>query len=305
MNIRHLRHDEIDRDKWDNAISQAKNGLIYAYSWYLDGICEQWDALVTDDYEVVMPLPYRKKWGISYLYQPYFCASLGVFAKNSITEDLLNLFLASIPNKFKYWDICLNYGNTHELKDLKVIKRKNFILALNSPYEILYKQYRNNLKRNIERAKKNKLRYTNKIEASETIDLARSIMQQHASIEEKSWNALLKVVQEAKKRNCCKIVGVRLNESELLAAAIFFCSHHRWYYILAGNHPNGKTLGAMHFLLDQFIADHAASNCILDFEGSDAESLAFFYSGFGAKLETYPALRINKLPMLIRWLKPI
>jgi len=42
---------------------------------------------------------------------------------------------------------------------------------------------------------------------------------------------------------------------------------------------------------------------LLDFEGSDIQNLAFFYSSFGAKQEIFPAIRINKLPFYLKWLK--
>ncbi|HQW43835.1 MAG TPA: hypothetical protein PLX74_06630, partial [Chitinophagaceae bacterium] len=84
---------------------------------------------------------------------------------------------------------------------------------------------------------------------------------------------------------------------------IFFFSHQRAYYILVGNSPNGKTIGASHMLIDAFIKDYAGKNIALDFEGSDIPSLAFFYSSFGAVHETYPALKINRLPFYLKWMK--
>ena len=36
------------------------NGFSFALSWYLDASCDNWDALIADDYTAVMPLPYRK-----------------------------------------------------------------------------------------------------------------------------------------------------------------------------------------------------------------------------------------------------
>jgi hypothetical protein len=96
--------------------------------------------------------------------------------------------------------------------------------------------------------------------------------------------------------------GVYMNDN-LISSAAFFFSNGRAYYILVGNHPNGKTVGASHYLIDRFIADHAEQSLLLDFEGSDITSLAFFYSSFGAGLEYYPSLKKNHLPWYIKWLK--
>jgi len=72
--IKHLQQKEIDKIKWDACISNAANGLIYGYSFYLDTMARHWDALVLNDYEAVMPLTWNKKYGFYYLYQPAFTA---------------------------------------------------------------------------------------------------------------------------------------------------------------------------------------------------------------------------------------
>src|SRR4030095_16151388 len=150
FNIRYLAHHEIDKSKWDRCIKEADNGLIYGYSFYLDHMAKYWDGLVLNDYEVVMPLTWNKKYGIFYLYQPFLCAQLGVFGKN-IEPKISSAFLKAIPQKFKYWDICLNHHNILPLKDFNIFLRHNFVLRLSRPYEKLYKNYRENIQRNIKK----------------------------------------------------------------------------------------------------------------------------------------------------------
>ena len=58
-NIHYLTNREIDKIKWDECIDKADNGLVYAYSFYLDHMAKQWDALVWNDYEAVMPLTWK------------------------------------------------------------------------------------------------------------------------------------------------------------------------------------------------------------------------------------------------------
>src|SRR6266550_2768979 len=68
--IHYLQRQDIDLIKWNACITAAPNGLIYARSFYLDAMtAEQWDGLVMGDYEAVMPLPWRRKFGFYYLYQ--------------------------------------------------------------------------------------------------------------------------------------------------------------------------------------------------------------------------------------------
>ena len=56
MQIRHLRHNKIDYVLWDKCITNAKNCLVYASTWYLDVVSPGWEALVTSDYKYIMPL---------------------------------------------------------------------------------------------------------------------------------------------------------------------------------------------------------------------------------------------------------
>ncbi|MBP6414813.1 MAG: hypothetical protein KA330_00005, partial [Chitinophagaceae bacterium] len=150
-NIQYLTHQQIDKTRWDDCIATANNGLIYGYSFYLDVMTEHWDALVLNDYETVMPLTWKKKYGISYLYQPFLTAQLGVFGKN-ITEKQLETFIELIPSHFKFVEINLNSGNALAIPAGFFSVRSNYILKLDKSYKDIYQNYRENIQRNIKKA---------------------------------------------------------------------------------------------------------------------------------------------------------
>src|ERR1700759_3043273 len=141
--IRYLERKEIDTIKWNNCILHAPNGLIYARSFYLDAMAENWSALVAGDYQYVMPLTWNKKAGISYLYQPYFTKSLGVFG-DSLHSFEISSFLHAIPDIFRYWDIDLNENNfvSTDIRKLHQRARRNYILSLAKDYEHISQQYK-------------------------------------------------------------------------------------------------------------------------------------------------------------------
>lgn len=157
--IFYLLQASIDKTKWDRCIDNSANGLIYAYSFYLDAMSKNWDALIMStgtptekEYEAVMPLTWNKKYGIWYLYQPFFSAQLGVFG-NNISPQTLQLFLENIPQKFKYWDFYLNKDNLYSIPGFPLYDRSNYVLNLNNGYEDLTAQYAKSHIRNIKRAK--------------------------------------------------------------------------------------------------------------------------------------------------------
>lgn len=302
MQIQYVPYQHIDKAKWDACIANAANGLIYAQSVYLDAMATHWDALVVKDYGCVMPLVWRKKYGIYYLYQPAFTAALGVFG-NGINAELLNDFLEAIPSKFKYWDFYLNHANHFKLADFDLYERMNYVLDLNHSYDELYKNYRDNIKRNIKKSTQLSCKVKKYIPADDVITLAKQQLDAISRLSDEDYNHFNNLYSQLLDVNMAMTYGIYSSGNELIASAVFFKDKKRAYYILVGNHPNGKTIGASHALIDAFIKDHAGTNLLLDFEGSDIHSLAFFYNSFGAKEERFAGIRLNRLPWLIRLFK--
>ncbi len=300
--IKYISHQHIDKVRWDDCIRQAPNGLIYAFSYYLDTMAKNWDALVLNDYEVVMPLTWNSKYGFSYLYQPGFTASLGVFGKN-LNEELVFGFIKAIPEKFKLIEISLNSGNFIPGNQPYFSTRTNYILDLNKPFTDLANAYRENHQRNIKKALQAGCTIRKNIPVNLVIEMNQELLKTISPVKTEDYNNFKKLYDLLAKENNAETFGVIDADQHLVAAAVFFYSHNRAYYILAGNTTEGKNLGASHALLDSFIKENADKDLILDFEGSYIESLAFFYTGFGPKAESYPALRTNKLPWYIRWMK--
>ena len=302
MTIRYCTYDAIDKAKWDACIDRAPNGLLYAYSVYLDAMAKHWDALVLGDYEAVMPLTWNRKYGICYLYQPPFTACLGVFGK-TVDAGILKAFLEAIPAKFRYWDISLNPGNVFPVNGFRLHERMNYVLSLNDTYEQLYGRFRENIRRNIKKAEQYALIARRNIPVEKVLDLARQQIRNFADVPDDAFRHFEDLYQVLYKQERATTYGVYGKDDTLLASAVFLFSHNRAYYILVGNHPNGKTLGASHILINAFIKDHAGQHVLLDFEGSDIPGLAFFYNSFGAQEEKYSALKMNRLPLWLKWLK--
>lgn len=301
ITIQYMRYAEIDKSKWDRCIEKSKNGLVYAFSYYLDAMSKNWDALVLNDYEAVMPLTWNKKYGIFYLYQPFLTAQSGVFG-DFINPDILQQFLNSIPKKFQYLDICLNQGNVFLSERFPLFLRSNFILNLHKPYDELYNSYSENIHRNIKKAIQSGCITRKDFEVQQVIELASEQMKTFASNSDEGLKRFKKLYPILKRHEKATTYGVFLKE-QLMASCVLLNSHNRLYYVLVGNHPGGKTIGASHALIDAIIKDHAGKNILLDFEGSDIPGLAFFYKSFGSIEEKYSALRFNRLPFYLKWIK--
>jgi hypothetical protein len=298
--IRYITSNSIDKKKWDTCIDTASNGLVYAYSFYLDCLSKHWDALVLNDYEAVMPLTWNKKYGISYLYQPPFVAMSGIFGKN-LDSETVKMFIHSIPAKFRLIEISLNQGNP--VTGIQSLTLNNYVLSLNESYSYIYDNYRENIKRNIKKSKQVGCYCKTGIPVEDVIKLNKEQLQHMIKVTDQDYDNFKKLYRLLSSKQQAITYGIFNASDQLLASCVYFFSHNRAYYILVGNHPDGKTLGAGHYLVDRFIADNSEKKLLLDFEGSDIRNLAFFYDSFGATVETYPALRFRRLPGWLQWLR--
>jgi hypothetical protein len=298
--IQYLDKNEIDKERWDRCIEKSADGLVYGFSIYLDSMADDWGGLVLNDYEAVMPLPFRKKYGVRYVYQPAFIAQLGVFGGNEKTGTY-DAFIKAIPSKFRYIDLPLHHKTRLSQGKFSLIERANFILNLDKPYDEIFANYRDNIRRNINKSKTYGCRAEKDIDIDRIISIASE--QEQGSTSKKDFERFKILYNHLKEKYRAVSYGIVSGEDQLLSSAVFFFSHKRAYYILVGNHPNGRTLGASHALIDSFIRDHSGRELILDFEGSDIRNLAFFYSSFGAVEERYFMLKWNRLPFGLKWLK--
>ncbi len=297
--INYLKHTEIDKTKWDNCIANANNGLIYAYSWYLDIISPNWDALILDDYEAIMPLTHKRKYFISYLSQPFFTQQLGVFSKFESQAILVNEFLNSIPAKFKLIDINLNEDNSSE--GLK--QRKNYVLPIDENYQSIFENYKSQAKRNLKKAKENNL-YFQALPYKNVIDYYIKFKgKETKGVKLKDYDSLKKLYKVCNKNNNLLSIGIYSKQYGLMACAAFLIYNERVIFHLGTSNPKGKKIGAMHFLIDSIITQLAGKNLFIDFEGSEIDGIERFYKSFGAFKKPYFKYKENNLPILLSWLK--
>ncbi len=302
MTIRYLKHKEIDFEKWDKCIENAHNGIIYGYSWYLDITSHYWDALVKDDYQAVMPLPCRKKFGINYIYQPAFVQQLGVFSKEKADTELINKFIESIPEKFKF--IYYNFNTQNELpinKKFKIIDNQTFELDLSEQYDKIKDNYSTNNKRNIKKAKKSDLFITYADRPEQIITLFRDNKgKKLKTIKDSEYNNLKHLAYSCIHKGIAFIHSVYTDKNNICGGMILVKSHNRIIFLFSGSDEKAKETGAMNHLIDDFINNNAGSSLILDFEGSNHPGTAYFYKGFGSKKLNYQTLIINRMPLVLK-----
>lgn len=302
--ITFIASKDIDRVKWDQCIAQSTFGIAYAYSWYLDRICPNWDALIGKDYQYVMPLVNNRKYGISYIYQPFFTQQLGVFSSLETDKILADNYLDAIPEQFRLIDMKLNIGNV--VKDTLFNFRENitYHLPLNSSIDNIRQGYNTNTKRNIQKALQNKLSVSISTDIAGFMEFTQTNLKEKASeVKNQHYSAFQEIIRFALANNLGEIYIVTNEQNSWLAAVFFLNTNQKCIYLAASSNSEGKEKSAMSLLVDSFIQKNAESNRTLDFEGSNIQGIARFYAGFGAIPQIYLSVHLNRLPWVARILK--
>lgn len=285
---------------------QAANSLLYARSFYLDAMAENWDALILNDYEAVMPLPWRKKWGIVYYYQPAFSQQAGIFSAGNITEALQQSFLTKLTAHARFAEITLNHAHPLETpENWDLTARKNYKLSLRHSHESLSKKYDSIAVKNIRRAINAGLSYAPAGDYATLVSMYREAYADRLpSFVPADFDHFLSVCDHLSAEDNLVIRKIFSRNNELLAGVVLLRDKHRLYNIISVVTTEGKYEQANYFMYDQLIREFSNSDLLLDFEGSEVKGIADFYSRFGTETETYPFARYNRLPWPIRLVKP-
>ena len=298
--IHYMTHNQIDMQRWDECVAQSPNGMVYVWSWYLDVVHPGWEALVEDDYKAVMPLTGSKKYGINYLFQPFFTQKWGVYGKKEVSEDKIEEFLEAIPGKFKFAEFRINQSyrtyKTHgTYPAYQIESHRNIELSLNQEYSVIAENYHSNTKRNLAKAIKNGLKVVEDAESSVIVEIFRKNRgKEIRHWGDKEYERLLKLVETAKNHDKCLVIAAQNTENQIVAGAFFMISHNKIIFLFSGSDESNKENHGLTFLLDYVIEKYSETDNILDFEGSDDEGLARFYKGFGGKETIYQGIRFNK-----------
>lgn len=296
--IKLVKRNQLDTVKWERCISTASNGLLYARHYYLDIVCERWDALVMGDYEAVMPLPWKSKMGIRYLYQPPFVQQSGVFYREE-DNNLVNAFLLKARQLFPFGEINLNFQNN--IKNASA--RNNFIIHLHQSYEDIRLKYKNDLLRNLNRPDIKDLKVAATGDHRGIAILYQRLYAGRMSYGKQAFDDLISLCDRLSESGQL-ITRVARSEGKLAAGCICFRDEKRIYLIASATPEEGRRMSANHFLLDAIVREFAGTNLVLDFEGSDLPGVAHFYQNFGAVNQPYYFTGWNRLSWPLRMLKP-
>lgn len=304
MKIKYLYHNQIDKEKWNLTIEQSTNGLVYALSWYLDIVSPNWNALVADDYEMVMPLPSKIKFGNGILYQPIFAHQLGVFSIKQITENEVELFISEAIKNYKFIDIKLNNQNPAPQKKY-YNKRQTQTLDLGESYSEIALNYNRSLKSNLVKSKKSEFVFTQCEDSNVLVQTMHEMYNRKnvEGIKDKDFKNLSKIIDYSIAAGIGKMYCASIEDQ--VGSVMFVLTWQNQAYTFYGTSALGREKRSLVALMDYYIQENAGKKLVLDFCGSNIPGVAEWNLGFGAQNHIYYGVHLNNLPLWLKWIKSL
>lgn len=297
--INFLKHNEIDREKWDNCVKNSPRSKPYGYSWYLDIMSPGWEALIDDDYDAVFPLPVRKKLGFSYLSTPPFLQQLGAFSPDKPVVSVINEFLEFMPDF--YWLIDLRIGQTISHDGFRVALRSNYELALSKPYKKLKDSFSEECRRNIGKASKKKPELDTDLIPGELVELfIANSEKQIKGIKPVDFQHLRELMEFCLRNRKGRLIGVRKGRNKLIYGIFLIEVKGSITMQLIADTPESREKRIGYYVVNELIKEAAGTRTILDFAGSPIPSVASFMESFGSVNNPYCRIYHNSLPWPLR-----
>lgn len=249
---------------------------IYNEYHFLNAVClDSWYGFIWGDYEKILPFYRKKKWGIL----PYVC--MPPFCQKFDNSPLTNHEWKRVLDYLKERNLKIDYAIKDRKEESEILERFNFILdKTKMPLDQIKGNYSSLLVKNLSKAKK---------ELELNVELSNVTLENFLN-NLPSFGAL---VLKKYAHNFWKLKASQLqyycaldkNNKRPLAILMYVQLGSKVYLLFPYTSEEGKKKQAMSFLIDSLIEWNEIE--VVDFEGSSIDSIANFYSQFGAEKQSY------------------
>ena len=299
--IHHLVHTAIDKAHWDTLLLRSNNRMWYACSAVLDIVAPGWEALIDEGSGGIMPLPWRSRWGVHYLFQPYGVQQLGVFAPQ-YDDALGQRFIDAVPARFRYWDVHVNVA-MQDIRFDRVTHSTQQEIPVLSDMALQRAAYSQGHRRNLRKVEHFRKDLTDHIGPDAFMDLfARTTAVRFGPTKPKDLMSLRALIRMLIAHGQGRVLGM-MEGGELLAAAVFVEWEGRSIFLKSAVDERAQERSPMFLIIDEYLSRGAGGSTLLDLAGSNTPSVQRFNAGFGARASVYLHLIRNRLPPPLRWYK--
>lgn len=277
MDIKLIRHADLDKTKWNSCVHYATRGNFYGYWWYLSNTVKEWDAIVEGDYETVFPLLPLDS---TLLTTPDTIRELGIYSINVLSIPRVKAILDAIPPAYQHYRFTLNAGvNWPDDFFIKPATVYNHQLLMDKEYEAIEENYAPTIQDQMDQARANRLILTSNLKPERVADFYRIHTKDKTDVNY-NFHAYQRIMYNALHRGNGFASAVMNEHQEYLACGFFIFSHGKIMRLISNVSKNGFKQGANALLFDMLIRGNATRPVLLDFNSFEENSFA---KDFGAK----------------------
>ncbi|MFC3157511.1 hypothetical protein SAMN05443633_109179 [Chryseobacterium arachidis] len=285
--IRRLKYHEIDFEKYRLCLENSEQRKYSATRIFLDVTARKnWEILVFNDYEAVMPIPFIRKLGVKLVVNPKLCQQLGVFSEKDDIE-LNDSFLDFFEKKYNVWYYAFNDTNTFS----KPLKKRNNFLILPQAYEIVRQKYSPKRKRKL-RLDEDVL-MTSEVK-NITMEEAYPFISKNliGAKHEGDKQVYLDIFNDFSNSGKLKITAF-VYKNEIINAIAVYYDEKSLALLGTFNEKDFVKLSGSSVIIDRVIKENIEDR-IFDFEGSEIPSIEEFFRGFRPELRPYSVVWNSK-----------
>lgn len=279
MSAQFLLNNELYPDQVSLKI--INHGNLVHQAWYLNLLLKNCYLFEQDDFIVLVPVK-PSIIGVHAFIPPGVQRIDPIYTNPQIKSEnnFLEKIAAQIPCGILSWSQNIN---TLPIGFTK-LQRNNYILHLLPEYKKLRQQYSSGLKNSLN---KNKHTVHLSFDANQFAEFYLDNSNKIIPGTYKNSQLLTSIISTCIENNhgfIKYVIGIKQNP---IAMAFFTQYKNRIVYLYSCSTSEGRSVDAMHAILDHTIHAHSGKDLYLDFEGSMIPGIAKFMQSFGASLEHY------------------
>ncbi|ASK29025.1 hypothetical protein CEY12_02390 [Chryseobacterium sp. T16E-39] len=281
--IKRVRYNEIDFNKYTQCLDHSEQRKYSASKTFLDVTSKkQWEILIYNDYEAVMPIPYVKKYGIKIVHNPMLCQQLGIFSKKddaSVNQAFLEFLTKHYLIRVYNFNDCNQFHSKLGLK-------KNFLILPDS-YEKVYARYspkrKRKLRLDLDTQNVSEIKILSFNEAKSFIEANMLGLNK-----EEDLGGFLRIFESFYKLGHVQFSAFYYRDRIINMIAVY---EDASTMVLLGtfNDKEHVRISGASVLIDKAIKDHIETK-LFDFEGGELPNIEEFFRGFRPEFRPYGIL---------------
>lgn len=295
--IKRLKYHEIDFKKYNGLLEKSEQHCIFFLKNYLDSFgSNNWEFLVFNDYEAMMPIFISKKLGCSFVTRPLGVQQLGIISQNDSSEINTKFYQFLIEN-FRVHFYPFNEKNSFNTTALNL--HKNYVIPRSS-YEKVKAAYTVDRRRNVRILDKNRNRISF-VEIEDISSVKDFFYQNSKGIEPKEKDILFSTYLNFQRNGLLKSYALYF-DGEVAGTAFLLEDKENLYAVSLINSPKYLQENAPSIIIDQILQRHIEQKNF-SFMGGNMEHIETFFRRFGAEKRTYAVIERSKKALISDLLK--